>query len=302
MSKKKGAPKKKVAKKESKKVVKKTTKKPEIIVGYKTVDTDMKAFHDGTFKYTVGKDHTVKVPANDHGAACGTGLHFAPNKEIAINFAKGYDNDYILLEVQSLKSDIVGQDGGKFRTKKLFVNKVLTEVNSCGPEWKKAAAEVATISGKLLVPNKNATPKKIKEAVEAIRKTHGRKKLEAYVIDNLYEANVAIENVGTDFHFTGGDKNYDVASKAMDAAGIQAAHHHLPIDNYVWEDGITNVLSGYLEAHTTRLGKMNQKEVAKIKPYFDLLTLGCLPIGFGSKQNFIIFKPNQKLKDMKVAF
>lgn len=299
MTKKKSAPPKKVAKKETKKTVKKNDK---VIVGYKTVDTNMAAFYNGKFKYTVGKEHTVKVSsANGNGKACGTGLHFAPTKQGAITFAQAYDDDYILLEVQSLESDILGQDFSKFRTKKLFVNKVVSKVESRGPEWKKAVTEIEALAGKLLVPNKSVTTKQINIAVEAIRKAHGRKKLEAHIIDNLYEADAAIESIGTYFYDNDNVKNYDIAIGAANASGLYKAHH-LPIDTYRWTEAISNVLCGYLEAHEAPLGKADQKKVAKVKPAFDLLALGLLPIGFGSKQNFVIFKPNQKLKDMKTVF
>lgn len=301
MSKKKSAPTKKVAKKEPQKTAKKTEKRsPKVIVGYKTVDTDMKAFHGGKFQYTVGKDHTVKIPANDHGNSCGTGLHFAPAKQTAINFAKSYDDDYILLEVQSLESDIVGQDGSKYRTRKLFVNKVLSKVESRGPEWKKAVTEIEALAKKILIPNKNVTNKQINTAVEAIRKAHGRKKLEVYITDNIYEANAAMENIGTDFH-DNSEKSYNLANKVVDDSELYQSYH-FPIDIYILGDAVTNILCGYLTAHETPLGKANQKQIAKIKPFFNLLALGLLPIGFGSKQNFIIFKPNQNLKDMKTAF
>lgn len=298
MTKKKSAPPKKVAKKETKKTVKKNDK---VIVGYKTVDTNMAAFYNGKFKYTVGKEHTVKVSsANGNGKACGTGLHFAPTKQGAITFAQAYDDDYILLEVQSLESDIVGQDGSKYRTRKLFVNKVLSKVESRGPEWKKAVTEIEALAKKILIPNKNVTNKQINTAVEAIRKAHGRKKLEVYITDNIYEANAAMENIGTDFH-DNSEKSYNLANKVADDSELYKSYH-LPIDTYLLGDAVTNILCGYLTAHETPLGKANQKQIAKIKPFFNLLALGLLPIGFGSKQNFIIFKPNQNLKDMKTAF
>lgn len=298
--KKKSAPKKKVAKKGT---TKKVAKKSEVIVGYKTVDTEMKAFHDGKFKYAVGKNHTVKVPAHSmNGAPCGKGLHFAPTKQGAINFARGYDEDYILLEVQSLKSDIIGKDSNKYRTKKLFVSKIIATVNSIGPEWKQALSEIKALNSKICVPNKNVTSKQITAAVEAIRKVTGRKKLNAYITNNLYEANAAVVDIPYYAPNSGCGKSFSAADSAANESDVYKSHD-LPIDTYAWKEILSNLFHTYLEAHELPSGtKIDEKKVAKIKPYFDLLSLGCFPIGFGSKQNFVIFKPDQKLSDMKCAF
>src|ERR1019366_2280661 len=161
-----------VAKKTPATVKKAQTKKPindKIIVGWKTVNSDMQSWYDSDYKFTVGKEHTTHIDRSYGSDYCGPELHFGKTEEDAMNHTS--KEDFIMLEVQTYERDILGQDDEKIRTKKLKVNKILETKTIHGEEWQEALKEVKeVVSKKLLKPNASATPQKLTALVAAYAK------------------------------------------------------------------------------------------------------------------------------------
>lgn len=279
----------------TKKVARRAKKDRNIVIGYKTVSTKMASWHDPKYKFVVGKEHlpTLTPKAGDT-APCGIGLHFCRNQEDVANYT--CNDDYILLEVQANKSDILGEDDTKTRVAKLKVNKILERVEMCGPEWKAAEKEVKTVVKNLLVPNKQATPQKLSGLVQAWARAMGYKKIKTHITthitDNFYEVHHHLaDGVVGDFHYDWGDSYTDISLK------------NLPIDNYGYlNERIGSILSAYL-ASFEGLGRKGQK--AEFAPLFEMLKLGVLPVGVSyhsRNKTLLIYAPKTNPYKMKRPF
>lgn len=289
---------KKTVKKAVKKSVKKKAtgpdKKSDLIIGYKTVTSDMTSWYDNSYKWTVGKVHTVTVPASAKDSApYGVGLHFAPTKEGALSFADDCDN-FIMLEVHAEKKHLLGKDNEKFRVSHLKVHKILENKTSFGKEWEAALKEAKALNGKFLQPNKAATTKAINAAVAAYAKGNGYTTLATHVVDNVFEANYAMETLrpGDEFDcYNDDDDRTDrecqvVLGKCADTAVI---------DHYVAEEVVNNIVLNYVSSCRDGQNK------SATKPLFDLLKLGCLPLGVSNK-HFAVFVPKENPLTVKSIY
>lgn len=277
--------------------MKKKAQAPQIIIGYKSVRTDMTSFYDPKYKYTVSKQHVTDIDPDYGTRASGTGLHFCPTLEAAEKYAV---DDYIILEVQSLKSDILGQDNNRFRTRKLLVNKVLSTTVQYGESWETALANLQAIQNTLIAFNKAATPQKITAIVTVFNKTAGYKKNhKAHIIDNIFEADAALKYTDSYYDFFG-DMSHETENTARELVKkVKFNSHNLPIETHRWNENMKKIFASYLAAHE---GNGDERELEVVQPYVDLLSIGCFPIGWGSKAKFLIFKPKQNINKMENEF
>lgn len=276
----------------TKKTVKKAAKKNEdVIVGYKTVASNMASWHDSSYKYTVGKVHTVTVRETDrNNHSCGVGLHFAPTIKGAMSWAD--EDDYVLLEVQANKSDLLGKDEEKFRVAKLKVNKILKQVSMYGKKWEAALAEVNSLKGKeICAPSKKATPAAIKKAVADWGKAYG-KSITAHIVDNIYEAAAAMDALdpSNTFYFSSGS---DRTESEVQGVSIPYSDSISMLDKYQVAEIVDMICLSYVTA-TEEGDNENTNQAAAGKALLSLIKMGCLPIGefsTTSSKKFVVFAP-----------
>jgi len=272
----------------------KKTVNDKIIVGWKTVDANMCSWYNPDYKFTVGKEHTTHIDFSYGKDPCGTGLHFGKTEEEAIDQAA--DDEYIMLEVQTYERDILGQDGKKIRTKKLMVNKILEKKTVCGEEWEAALEEIKEVSKKLLKPNKAATIQKLTALSNAYCKAYGYSNAKMHLIENQYELNYALEQTDDTFDNSSGSDRTEEEIGELDFSVPNSD----VIDNWSMEERAINIAQGYLADHQT---DASEKDLAQSKPLFELLSLGCLPIGMTiDGKHFVIFHPTEDISKTKSVY
>lgn len=265
----------------------------KIVVGWKTVNIDMCSWFDPKYKFTVGKEHTTHINSIYKNQSCGTGLHFGVTEEEAIDQAS--DNEYFMLEVQTYEKDILGRDDQKIRTKKLKVNKILEKKTVHGEEWELALKEIKdTLSNKsLFKPNAAATDAKLTALAKDFAKAHENSSIKIRIIDNVYELNYALNQIDN----YEGCNNSDRTDEEVESMKIP---NYNIVNYFLFEEGITNILRNYLAAHQS---DSSENDLALIKPAFEMITLGCYPVGTTSdNKHFVIFRPTEDISKMKYIY
>jgi hypothetical protein len=259
----------------------KRSKKEIIVKGYKSVNVNMSSWHDPNYKFVVGKEHKpTKTPKKGDTEPCGIGMHFCRKQKDAASYAR--HEDYILLEVQANKSDILGEDETKTRAAKLTVNKILKRVELYGAKWKAAEKEAKEVAKKVLIPNKLLTPQKLSGLIQAWARACFYKKSKTHITDNFYEALALYELVDS----VCTDEYCDLVFSVRE---FPADHH------CILAECIDDLLYSYLGSFE---GEGDPAQKAEFAPLFEMLKLGALPIGFVNN-TLLIYAPKtdpQKIK------
>lgn len=242
----------------------------------------MASWHDPEYTFTVGKIHTTTLDQKTYGnASCGAGLHFAPTQNGAMNFAND-DDDFIMLEVQAKKSDILGQDSEKIRVSHLMVNKVLKTQSRYPQVWHDTVKELNKI--KPFKFSTGATPQKLTGLTSMYAKASGNN-VKLHTIDNVFEAIYYINQFQYDDSFGFGDNYSDKAEDELSDIVVPDIDH-TDIDKYELEQMFNNIFCAYLQAFES-----NGNGETEAAPLVEMIKLGCLPIGI-TDNKLLVWAPS----------
>lgn len=263
----------------------KEVKPAEVIRGFKTVDINMCSWHDSTFKFEVGKTFKPKNLKKSHfnKEPCGVGLHFSPTKEGAIRYAD--QEDYILLEVEAQKKNLMGADDSKFRVSELKILKVLEEHLNTN---RVALERVRNSVPSLLKPNKQATPQKLQALFKAFAKDFRLTNCKLHIVNNTFEAIAALENSNLTLPFNL-DENDHVSNFALPLIATLDALRSTALD--VVDEIMIGIMSLYLQVNSLDKNFLSNKKKGA-GALLQMLELGCLPLGEGNK-HFLLYVPQE---------
>lgn len=248
------------------------------IVGYKTVDKDLRSWYDSEYKFEIGKSFTIKDP-NPSNAPCGRGLHFAPTREHAEQFAE--DVDFRLLVVESDTKFLLGKDDEKYRVSKLKIVKEIV-LSKERAEKKKAFSRYEKAAKNWLSAKTPVTRQKINSVVKSWAKAEKIGNVKLHITDNIFEFAVLfsqfVESMPWRQSCYKSDDIENISPKDLPhwAGNIDF------VDHYLFSDALHNVFS-FFEA-----------DPVKGKGLMELVELGSLPVRL-SNNKVLVFAPSKSI-------